>query len=114
MKLLFYMLLFVFGNLSAQQIESGKVTDPAGKPMSETKIYLEVSYDGITSTSDGSFCIETSSKGHKMLVIRHVSYVPFRREMLVSEMQNLEIFLRKDVQALDVVVLNTGSLVAMS
>ena len=52
------MFLFVFGNLSAQQIENGKVTDPAGKPMSETNIYLEVSYDGNASTTDDPFALK--------------------------------------------------------
>ena len=109
MKLLFYMFLFVFGNLSAQQIVNGKVTDRAGNPMAGTNIYLEGGYDGTTSTANGSFSFETSQRGHKTLVVSYVSYVPFRREMEIQEMQNLEIILKEDVQSLDAVVLSAGT-----
>ncbi len=112
MKLMFYMFLFVFGNLSAQQIVNGKVTDRAGKPVAGTNIYLEGSYDGTTSTADGSFGFETTEKGRKTLVISYVSYVPFRREMEITEMRNLEIILKEDVQSLDAVVLSAGTFAA--
>lgn len=109
MKLLFYMFLFVFGNLSAQQLVNGKVTDREGKPIAGTNVYLEGSYDGTTSTADGSFRFETTEKGQKTLVISYVSYVPFRREMDITEMRNLEIVLREDVQSLEAVVLSAGT-----
>ncbi|WP_424494281.1 TonB-dependent receptor [Salinimicrobium sp. GXAS 041] len=109
MKLFLYIFLFAFGSLSAQQIINGKITDRHNVPIAGANIYIEGTYEGTTSTADGTFSFETSQKGQKTLIISYVSYVPFRRQMEISQMKDLEISLREDVQALDAVVLSAGT-----
>ena len=109
MKLFLYIFLFAFANLSAQQTINGKITDRRNIPIAGANIYIEGTYEGTTSTADGTFSFETSQKGQKTLVISYVSFVPFRREMEISQMKDLEISLREDVQALDAVVLSAGT-----
>ena len=99
-------------SLFAQSVVSGIVTENNGTPILGANVYLEGTYDGATTIEDGSFSFQTTETGIQTLVVSFVSYDTFRREIDVSQMQNLRIKMREDVNSLDTVVISAGTLEA--
>ena len=64
--------LFSFTS-SAQHTVSGVVTQANGNPIMGANVYLEGTYDGATTTEDGTFSFETSEEGTYTLVISFIS-----------------------------------------
>ncbi len=92
----------------SQQEISGTVTDRKSQPILGANVYLEGTYDGTTTNKNGEFSFKTTKKGPQTLVISYLSFLDFRLTTEVSEMKNLKIKLREDVNTLDAVELNTG------
>lgn len=95
--------------MTAQTLVSGVVTEVKGTPIEGANVYLEGTYDGASTNQNGSFSFETSETGVQTLVISFVSYETVFLTKDVSEMNNLIIKLRDDVNSLDTVVISAGS-----
>jgi outer membrane cobalamin receptor len=93
----------------AQTTISGIVTQTNGEPIIGANVYLEGTYDGISTDENGNFSFETSEKGVQNLVASFLSYESFMMAANVSQMQNLKIILREDVNSLDTVVISAGT-----
>ncbi|WP_347372725.1 TonB-dependent receptor [Aequorivita sp. Q41] len=96
---------FFFG----QNTVSGTVTDNKGIPIIGANVYLDGTYDGTSTTDNGTFTFETSETGTQTLTI---SYVSFETRLIikeVSEMKKLTIVLREDVNSLETVTIAAGS-----
>ncbi|MGB7786746.1 MAG: TonB-dependent receptor [Salinimicrobium sp.] len=102
-------ILFCFGSLQAQQQISGVVQMKNGRPIPGANVYLEGGYEGATTDLEGHFSFNTTRSGLQTLVVSFVSFETFKKQLQVSEMQNLQISLREDVTALDAVVLSAGT-----
>lgn len=101
---------FLFVSLSyGQTTISGKVTEPNGTPILGANVYLEGTYDGASSDIDGNFSFETSETGTQTLVVSYVSFETYSFQANVSELNNLTIKLREDVNSLDTVVISAGT-----
>ena len=100
--------IFSFTALSQTTI-SGTVTEANGTPILGANVFLEGTYDGASSDFDGKFSFETSETGMQTLVISFLSFETFKINATVSEMQNLGIKLREDVNSLDTVVITAGT-----
>lgn len=100
--------LFIFQVIAQTEI-SGTVRDTKGNPVFGANIFIEGTYDGTTSIKDGSFTFITHSTGFQTLVVSFVSYQMFRKEAAVSQLSNLNIKLKDDLNSLDAVILNAGS-----
>ena len=111
-KLLLPFLLLVPFWLSAQTEISGTVTQKNGTPIIGANIYLDGTYDGASSDESGKFSFTTSETGVQTLVISFVSFEPTYYAADVSQMNNLTIALREDVNSLDTVVISAGTLEA--
>lgn len=72
-------------------------------------MYLKNSYDGSNTDHDGKFSFTSILTGNQILVISYIGFEPLELEADISEMNQLEIKLREDVNSLDAVVLNAGS-----
>lgn len=96
----------------AQQTVSGTVTEKNGTPIPGANVYLEGTYDGASTDEAGKFSFETEETGIQSLVISFVSFESFMMTADVSELQNLTISLREDVNSLDTVVISAGTLEA--
>ncbi len=95
--------------LLSQNIISGTITDAKGVPLIGANIYLEGTYDGASSDEFGKFSFETSEVGMQTLTVSYVSFEPFKLTKDVSEMKNLKITLREDVNSLETVTLSAGT-----
>lgn len=108
-KLISTVVILLSLNLNAQSNINGKVTDAKGVPIMGANIYLEGTYDGSTTNERGVFSFRTTQTGNQNLVVSFLSFETFTMLGDVSTMENLDIKLREDVNALDAVVLSAGT-----
>jgi hypothetical protein len=110
MRVLFALSLLLFGTqIIAQHQISGAIRSQRSLPITGANVYIVGSYDGATTNLEGKFSFSTSETGIKTL---YVSFLSFEDNSLIadfSELKNLEIKLREDVNMLDAVLLSTGT-----
>lgn len=110
MKLVVILFTFLLSATSfAQTTISGKVTDNKNQPIIGANVYLEGTYDGATTNDQGEFSFETTEAGTQVLTISYLSYETKTIAGDVSTLNNLQIKLRDDVNALDTVVISAGT-----
>lgn len=93
----------------AQTKISGKVTDNKKHPLPGVNIALKGSYDGATSTADGSFSFTTTATGDHLLSASLTGYQTMELQVNTSTDQQLNIVLKSAVNALRVVTISAGS-----
>lgn len=93
----------------AQTIVKGIVIDNRGTPIVGANVYLEGAYDGSTSDEYGKFSFETSETGIQTLIVSYVSFETSKLMEDISNMTNLKIILREDVNSLETVTISAGS-----
>ena len=110
MKLSTFILSVLITTLSfAQTTISGKVTDTKNQPIIGANVYLDGTYDGATTNDNGEFLFKTTETGTQLLTISYLSYETKTIAGDVSTLNNLQIKLREDVNALDTVVISAGT-----
>ena len=110
MKTLIIAVLIVLSfSLNAQTTISGIITNNKGVAIIGANVYLEGTYDGGTTDSNGKFEFKTSEKGTQTLIVSYLSFETYTMVGDVSYMKDLKIKLREDVNALDAVVLSAGT-----
>lgn len=110
MKSGFYVcFLFIAKICTAQSTITGKVKDSNGLPIEGANVYLEGTYDGGTSNSEGAFSFTTDVEGTHTLIVSFLSFETFRKTDDIDQMKNIEVKLRDDVNTLDAVVLSAGT-----
>lgn len=111
MKLLLSLILLVllFCTSNAQTTISGKVTDPAGTAIQGANVYLDGTYDGGSTSENGTFSFTTNEKGIQTLLVSFLSFETFSMTTTILEMKDLKIRLKEDVNSLDSVLLNAGT-----
>ncbi|MCR9182837.1 MAG: TonB-dependent receptor [Flavobacteriaceae bacterium] len=103
-------ILFLFSvQIFSQTTISGKVTDPKGIPIPGANVFIEGTYDGTTSSEDGTFSFSTLSTGVQTLQVSYLSFETYKISKEVTDMNLLNIRLRESVDALDAVVLSAGT-----
>lgn len=96
----------------AQTTISGTVKNKAGVTIMGANVLLEGTYDGATTNEEGNFSFTTSETGIQVIQVSYVSFETFSMAVEVSQMNNLQIVLREDVNSLDTVVISAGTLEA--
>ncbi|MEW7278372.1 TonB-dependent receptor [Aquimarina sp. 2201CG1-2-11] len=110
MKLSTTLVLFLlFNTISGQTTITGTVNDTKGIAIPGANIYLDGTYDGSSSDEKGNFSFTSSENGVHTLVVSFLSYENFLLQKDVSQMKNLTIQLKEDVNSLGSVVLNAGT-----
>lgn len=102
--------MLVISSLSFTQTKiNGRVYDNNNQPIVGANVYLEGTYDGATTSDSGEFLFSTDVSGTQVLIISYLSYETKRIIKDVTLLNNLEIKLREDVDALDTVVISAGT-----
>ncbi|WP_395066948.1 carboxypeptidase-like regulatory domain-containing protein [Flavobacterium sp.] len=104
----FFILLLSTLGFSQTKI-SGKVVDQKNNPIIGANVFIEGSYDGISSDEKGDFSFTTSEKGNKTLVITFLSYEPVKIPISIENYQPKTFKLKESVNTLDAVVINAGT-----
>ena len=108
-QVLFFLIAICQISLTAQTIVSGKVTDKKGEPIIGANVFLDGTYDGVSTNEKGEFSFSTSEKGIQTLKISFISYEPYTKTADVKTFSKLLIKLREDVNTLDAVNINAGT-----
>jgi len=89
---------------------SGKVIDDANQPLPGANVFIKDSYDGVSSSEDGSFSFTTEEEGEAFLVVSFVGYQSKEESILLAGNEiNIEIILEKEAKELSAVVISAGS-----
>jgi len=96
--------------LSAQTVISGLVTDAKGQSLTGASIYLENTYEGTTSNSDGSFKLTTDEKGDFILKADFLGYESFTQPVTLSGQPiTVTVKLKEKFNELDAVTVTAGT-----
>ncbi|MFC7357554.1 carboxypeptidase-like regulatory domain-containing protein [Jejudonia soesokkakensis] len=110
--LLLFAISFFASETNAQTLISGTVKDTSGTAIMGANVFLEGTYDGATTNEEGKFSFSTSETGIQIIQISYVSFETFSMAAEVTQMNDLQILLREDVNSLDTVVISAGTLEA--
>lgn len=111
MKTIFIFSFLLFANFTfSQSTVSGKVVDQKGNPIVGANIFIEGTYDGISSNDKGDFAFTTSSTGNQILVASFLIYETTKIQIDVANCQGKIITLKDNVNALDAVVITAGTM----
>ncbi|MBS1978810.1 MAG: TonB-dependent receptor [Bacteroidetes bacterium] len=108
-----WVLCFITSQAIAQTRISGTIRDGHGESLPGANIFISDSYDGTSSTADGTFSFSTEETGKRMLQVTSIGYVHF--EMIVEltgQDVKVEPVLQEEVSELDAVVISAGSYTA--
>lgn len=113
-QLIIIILITLFASLLpymalCQTTISGTVTEVNGALILGANVYLDGTYDGASSNETGNFSFETTETGVQTLTVSFVSFETFMMAADVSQMKNITVTLREDVNSLDTVVLSAGT-----
>ncbi len=100
---------FSFWVSSAQTTISGTVTDKSGNAISGANVFLEGTYDGASTTDEGSFFFETLETGTQTLVISALAYERHYELGEVGYLKNLNIVMIEAINQLNGVTLTAGT-----
>jgi len=91
----------------------GSVNDENGLPIPGANVMIMNSYDGATSSTEGTFQFSTVEKGVKVVTVTYVGYKTFERQVSLDGTKiHLTIVLREKINQLDAVVISAGSFTA--
>jgi len=110
MKQLLCITLLLFSiNSFSQTTISGKVTNKNNNPLVGVNIYIEGTYDGASTDTNGQFSFETQEKGSQTLVASMMSYETHYETGDLSYFKNITITLTETVNQLTGVTLTAGT-----
>ncbi|MBY0488116.1 MAG: carboxypeptidase-like regulatory domain-containing protein, partial [Flavobacteriaceae bacterium] len=104
-----FLILFLSTIGISQTKISGKVVDQKNNPIIGANVFIEGSYDGISSDEKGEFSFTTTEKGDKILVITFLSYESVKFPISIENYQSKAFKLKESVNTLDAVVINAGT-----
>lgn len=111
MKLFYssFLILLSFHTLSQTYLK-GSVSQKNGSPIVGTTLFIEGSYDGTISNSEGNFEFLASSSGEKKLIVRSIGFesqtIPVS---LTTDSLVLNIVLKEKLNELNTVTINAGA-----
>jgi len=110
-QLILFLLIFHIGVFSgnSQTTISGVVIENNGTPIFGANVYLDGTYAGSSTNEEGIFSFETSEIGVQTIIISFLSFENFTLQADISQLGNLTVTLREDVNSLETVVINAGS-----
>ncbi len=112
-KILLPVLIFLVISGYAQTRINGTVRDAKGEGLPGVNVLIRDSYDGTSTSIDGSFSFSTDEKDARILVATSVGYKPFERPVTLEGQElRIDIVLREEVNQLDAVVISAGSYTA--
>ena len=110
-NILTILLAMVFcSSIIGQTKIAGKITDADKEPLPGANIYLQDTYDGVSSETDGTFSFTTDEEGEGILVISFVGYKTLSQNVVLDGTDKFfEIVLEEESTVLGSVVISAGS-----
>ncbi len=104
-----FLFLIITTGLNAQTTLSGRVTDGKGQPMPGANVFIQGTYDGATTDSNGNFSFETTVTGNVFLIVTFLSFEDAVQEIVVENYKPQTFTLRESINSLDAVVISAGT-----
>jgi hypothetical protein len=105
-----FLLLFLFSGAFAQTTISGVVKNSKGEPLPGASIYLQATYDGVSSGVDGSFSFVTRTTGRQMLKVDFMGFESFEQEIdLEGGVVQFDIQLKEKFNQMTAVTITAGT-----
>jgi len=101
-------LLFIQFSIGQTTLQ-GVIQDKKGNPIVGANIYLEGTYDGASSDTDGNFRFTTTEKGTQTLVVSMIAYETFYQTGDISYFKEIKITLYEAINSLTGVTLTAGT-----
>jgi len=76
--------IFLHNEITAQTIVTGRITDSSGKALAGANIFLEGTYDGVSSNSEGDFSLSTGETGTHILCIDFIGFETTKKELILN------------------------------
>ncbi|MGQ2982707.1 TonB-dependent receptor [Flavobacterium sp.] len=95
--------------LQAQTKISGTVVNEKGQPVAAANIYIDGTYDGATTSEEGTFSFETAETGAQVLVITYLTMEELRVDIVVEAYQPKTFAMKDNVNTLDTVIISAGT-----
>lgn len=112
MKIIFTLLIsfFFISAIFSQTKISGTIKDKDNAPLPGANIFIKDSYDGISSSAEGTFSFVTDEEGEAILVISFVGYKTFEEKLILDgKEKTLSIAMEEDYTELGAVTVSAGS-----
>jgi hypothetical protein len=114
MKHLITIFFFLFSSiLYGQTIIKGIITDKNGDALPGVSIYIQGTYEGTSSTADGSFQFSTQITGENILIFQSIG---FKKEALTVNLEgkplNFELSLKEAIDQMKAVTISAGAMEA--
>ena len=91
---------------------SGKITDQEGIAIPGANVFLQGTYDGSSSSADGSFEFYSSEVGKKILTATFIGYKDFSEEVVLGDSREITIVLEETINELEAVTITAGAFTA--
>lgn len=88
---------------------SGQVSDIAGIAIIGANVYLENTYDGTSTDTNGNFSFTTTEQGPQTLIVTYLGYADTRKVIVIDSDLNLQLTLRENAVELQKVVITAGA-----
>ncbi len=96
----------------AQSKISGRIVDEQGKSIPGANVLLKDTYDGASSSNDGSFEFFSAEVGNKILVATFLGYKDFYLEIEMGRTAALAITMEETINELEAVTISAGAFTA--
>ena len=111
MKTFLSIVSFFFTIISFSQTTiSGKIVDEKNNPIPNANIYIDGTYDGVTSTNTGEFSFITTVVGEQNLVVSALSFESKSIAIVVEKFQSQTIPLKSNATELNEVLITAGTM----
>ena len=98
--------------ISAQVTISGKVSFK-NKGIKDISVTLKDTYDGATTSEDGTYSFQTSEKGNHILVFSNPKFVEIEKSITLEILPvKVDADLKEEISVIDAVVISAGSIEA--
>lgn len=102
--------MLIGANAFSQTVITGKVVQEKGEPLPGANIYLQGTYDGISSNPKGEFKFKTSKTGQYVLLANFIGYEQFSKSVeLKGDTIRINIQLKEKFNQLNAVTINVGT-----
>ncbi len=113
MKTIFTLFFLIISFYSFAQITiSGSVIAEKGEPIPGVNVFLENTYDGASTNSEGKFIFKTSETGVQKLTATFIGFKKWQAEIDLSTNIEKSVVLKESVNTLDAVTITAGSFAA--
>ena len=93
----------------AQSLVTGVVTDQKGQPVIGANLFIEGTYDGGITDTEGKFSFETFEEGEIVLQVSYLGYDTKLIKKAVPDLKDLSIQLKESITTLDAVEISAST-----